>query len=82
MKTPTIAAKYDMLLAMVMPPGASEIQKREAKRMFYAGASAALTIFTEVIADPATSEDAGVAMISALLQECDAFSAQIAAGRA
>lgn len=78
----TVSHHYELLLKAAMPPGASEIQLRESKRMFYAGAGAVLNMLLHSIAAPDVSEAAGVQMIDGLHKEVAAFMREVVAGRA
>lgn len=63
-----------------LPAGMSEHEKRERRRMFYAGATGMLVMMSERVSE--LSDDAGVAVIEALHQESQAFHAEMMAGRA
>lgn len=78
----TIAQQYEQLVKAAMPPGASDIQRSESKRMFYAGAGAVLNMMLYTIAHPNISEAAGVQMIDGLHKEVAAFMREVQAGRA
>lgn len=78
----TVAQHYAVLLEKAMPKGASDIQLRESKRMFYAGAGAVLNMLLLDIADPKVSEAAGVQMIAGLHEEVAVFMDEVIAGRA
>lgn len=78
----TVSNHYQLLLKAAMPPGTSEIQLRESKRMFYAGAGAVLNIMLHSIAAPDVSDAAGIQMIDGLHKEVAAFMNEVMAGRA
>lgn len=78
----TVAQQYESLLKAAMPPGASEVQLRESKRMFFAGAGAVLNMMIHTIAAPTMSETAGVQMIDGLHKEVAAFMREVQEGRA
>lgn len=77
----TLASAWDTFHAAVLPPGAGPIQRQEMRRAFYAGAQAAL-LATVDISEPEVSEDAGVAALEALHDECRQFAKAISEGRA
>ena len=56
----------------VVPASASEVQRVETQRAFYAGAASVLTI-VEGVGDERVSEDAGVAILTGLKDELGAF---------
>lgn len=77
----TIQNQWQHFEDLVMPKNAPAIQKREMRRAFYAGAEAVLRLQFN-IGDSSVSEDAGVAMIKGMHDECILFATQIAAGDA
>jgi len=72
----TIAEQWDAFSALVMPKDAPTLQRLEMRRAFYAGFEAALRIQWG-IGDKSISEDAGIAIIEGLHQECKLFAARI-----
>jgi len=62
----------------VVPPGASPTQVTETRRAFYGGALSLLDIVRQLPAD----DDAGVAELQALYDECRAFHKQVVEGEA
>ena len=76
----TIASQWASFEHSVVPANASEIQRIEMKRSFYAGAGAMLSLMTGTIAKQ--SEAAGVQMVKGLHQECRTFALDVEEGRA
>lgn len=70
----TIQGYWESYEREVVPASASEVQRVETQRAFYAGAATALTII-EGVGDERVSEDAGVAIITGLNDEVRAFAA-------
>lgn len=68
----TIADAWSTFAAQVMPKGAPQVQHQEMRRAFYAGAHSALCLMG-AIADEASSEEAGAALIEALHRELARF---------
>lgn len=75
----TIDAQWRTFERLVMPEEASDLQRREMRRAFYAGFESALMMNLRVAAE---SEDAGVAMLEGLHQEARMFARDVATGRA
>lgn len=67
-------------VSKALPPSMSNGEKRERRRMFYAGAQGMLELMSMKVSE--LSDDAGVAVIEALHQEARAFLAEMMAGRA
>jgi len=78
MRMRTIREKWESYLARVVPPGASPTQVTETRRAFYGGALSLLDIVRQLPAD----DDAGVAELQALYDECRAFHKQVVEGEA
>lgn len=76
-----LASAWDTFVAAVLPPSAGPVQRQEMRRAFYAGAQAALLV-TVAISEPEVSEEAGVATLEALHEECRQFAKAISEGRA
>jgi len=68
----TINALWLDFAAKVIPPGASLGQRKEMKRVFYAGAWAVIGIMLEISAGDG-SEEAGAAVFQGLIDECRVF---------
>lgn len=79
---PTIAAQFATLEKACIPPNASDIQRQESKRFFYAGAGAVLNMLLHTVASPDVPEVAGVLILQTLHEEVALFVQQIQAGRA
>ena len=77
----TIADQWADFERLVMPQGASALQRQEMRRAFYAGFQASLTVGVEIAAAD-LSDEAGAAVLQGLHEECQSFCAEIAAGRA
>jgi hypothetical protein len=69
----TVAEKWVSFERACVPQNASEAQRADMKRCFYAGALSALVVM-QGIADDDLSDDAGAAVIEGLMQEVQAFS--------
>lgn len=74
----TLASHWDTFNAVVVPPGASETQRRETKRAFYAGAEA----MRRFMLDVPDEEDAAMVQLDALQAEFEAFQKDVMEGRA
>jgi hypothetical protein len=72
----TIAANWRDYDSMVLPPDAGAVQRYETRMAFYAGA-AALSAITDHIGQPEVSEDAGMAILSAIQTELRAFADEL-----
>jgi hypothetical protein len=77
----TIQSKWELFERLVIPKDAPEIQRKEMRRAFYAGAEAILQL-QFVIGEESISEDAAMAMLTGLHSECAQFGQQIASGHA
>ena len=77
----TVKEQWDSFRTLVIPTNAPEIQVTEMRRAFYAGVEAMLRIQWEV-GDDAVSEDAGVAILEGIHDECRRFAAEVARGAA
>lgn len=77
----TIAQQWTQFERLVMPQGASALQRQEMRRAFYAGFQASLTVGVEIAAAD-LSDEAGAAVLQGLHEECQSFCAEIQAGRA
>lgn len=77
----TIAEQWENFEKMVMPVGASSIQRREMRLAFYAGCQTMLK-FNYLIGGESVSEDAGIAMLENWNDECHRFFKQIDNGEA
>lgn len=77
----TIASEWDKFTALVMPPDASQIQRKEMRRAFYAGVESALRMQWDA-AEETTSEAQAMALFTAWHEEAQRFGADIAAGKA
>jgi len=77
----TIQEQWDVFSLMVVPKGASTVQKQEMRRAFYAGAEAMMRIqFT--VGDNNMSETAGVQVLEGCRDELNRFAQQVAQGKA
>lgn len=65
----------------VIPPDAPDVQRVEMRRAFYAGVWGLMCEVKRVGTDE-VSEDAGVAYFESIVAECQAFRAELLAGRA
>ena len=74
----SIAANWRDYESVVLPPDAGQVQRRETRIAFYAGASAVVSI-TDHIGQPEVSEDAGMAILSAIQSELRAFADELKA---
>jgi hypothetical protein len=74
----TVKQWFDELAEQVMPKDASEVQRVECRRYFYAGFLASLVHGRECVA--ALPEEEGVAHLEALLRECVQFGRNCAKG--
>ena len=81
MKT-TIADQYASLEKACMPTNASDIQRQESKRFFYAGAGAILDMMLHTVARSDVSEADGILILKTLHEEVANFVQQVQAGRA
>lgn len=77
--TRTIAAQWVNFSLAILPADASQVQRTEMRKAFYAGAAAMLGE-CGAIAD--LSDDAGVAVLEGLHQEVLLFTAEMVAGGA
>jgi hypothetical protein len=66
----------------VLHPDTPDVQWREMRRAFYAGFFASLEFNLRVIGDPSISEEAGMALLEGMHEECRAFAELVAAGGA
>lgn len=78
----TVAQQWEQFEALVLPAAASKTQRTEMRRAFYAGFQGALMAGIEMADESKDSDDIGVTMIQRLHDECQAFAASVATGRA
>lgn len=57
----------------ILPANAPRVQVWECRRAYYAGAAHLFTELTERIGPDSTSEDAGLALLTSVSDEIDAF---------
>lgn len=77
----SIQEQWEAFSALVIPKGASKTQITEMRRAFYAGAESVLRI-QWAIGDSAISEDAGVAILEGVHDECRRFADDVSNGKA
>ncbi|MBZ0086495.1 MAG: hypothetical protein K8F33_00100 [Thermomonas sp.] len=77
----TVQEQWDGFRKLVVPKDAPEVQVTEMRRAFYAGVEAMLRI-QWAIGDDAVSEDAGVAILEGVHDECRRFAEDVANGAA
>lgn len=77
----TVQEQWSSFEKMVISPNAPEVQRTEMRRAFYAGVEAMLRI-QWAIGDAAISEDAGMAILQGVHDECRQFAADVASGAA
>ncbi len=77
----TIQEQWALFSTLVIPANAPAIQKQQMKLAFYAGVESTLRIQFN-IGDKAISEDAGVAILEGIHDECRRFAADMATGKA
>ena len=80
MKRSRILEAWNELAAMVLPPHCSRLQRIESRRMFYAGAAAALQVVDA--AAECTDEKDATEILKGLVEELDKFSEDIRKGEA
>jgi hypothetical protein len=68
----TIQEKWESFKILVIPNDAPRIQIKEMRNAFFAGAISVISI-TDAISEVNVSEDAGVAMLEGLHDECRRF---------
>lgn len=66
----------------VIPKDAGELQRRESRRCFYAGARALLTVLTMGLDPGDEPTDADLAKMDAISEELTAFMVEVTEGRA
>ncbi len=72
----TIQSHWEDYRRRVLPKDAGPVQIRETQMAFYAGAWAVFRILKDGVADTKTDE-AGVAMLMGLQEECQAFARSV-----
>lgn len=77
----TIADQWATFAAMVVPKGATAVQRQEMRRAFYAGAEAMLRL-QWIAGDIRVTENGAIAMIEGWHDECRRFAQQVADGTA
>ena len=75
----TVQEQWEIFSKQVVPKDAPAIQVTEMRRSFYAGAESMLRI-QWAIGDSAISEDAGVAILEGVHDECRRFADDVAKG--
>ena len=65
----------------VLPLNATEVQRMETRRVFYAGAYAVMCAMVG-IGDDSVSESDGINLMESMLQECEQFKSDVIAGKA
>ncbi len=72
----TIQTFWEEFESVAIPAGASQIQRQEMRRAFYAGATAIMSIMVDIsegaVSDPSTAHEGALAFKN-LLHEADAF---------
>jgi hypothetical protein len=76
----TVQEEWERYALSCIPPEAPEIQFRECRRAFFAGASALMNRVIEIGNDP-ISEEEGCRILSAIEAECRQFCVDVAEGR-
>ncbi len=76
----TIADRWANFERVVLPRAGS-VQRMEMRRAFYAGFHEALMAGLEMANETGADDDAGMAQMQALHDECEQFAADIAAGK-
>jgi len=71
----TIQSQWEKFASMTLPKEASETQRTEMRRAFYAGAYAMLAMMSFEVTE--VSDDAGVEIIEGLHQEARLFFEQV-----
>lgn len=74
----TIAHSWAMFRALSIPANAPDAQVKEMRTAFYLGATAVVSMTTEISSDN-VSQEQGVAFLDALHKEAHEFSAQLVA---
>lgn len=74
----SIGESWRLFERFIIPKDAGEVQREEMRRAFYCGAESVLRINWN-IGDKNMSEDAGIAILNGLRDECEAFAADMAA---
>jgi hypothetical protein len=78
----SVAQMWAIYRAMVLPAAAPPIQVSECRRAFYAGVQSALMDGLIGIGDDANSEEACMAHLTALHEECQQFARDVTARKA
>jgi hypothetical protein len=76
-----IAKAWDAFAARVMPPNVSDIQRREMKRAFYAGAAVLLEIQLQVLEPGTEPTQKDLAVMDRIAAELKAFFEGLTVGR-
>jgi len=77
----TVQEQWDEFRKLVVPKDAAPIQVQEMRRSFYAGVEAMLRI-QWAIGEDSVSEDAGVAILEGIHDECQRFAQEVLGGKA
>ncbi|HZT29697.1 MAG TPA: hypothetical protein VFA33_07440 [Bryobacteraceae bacterium] len=77
-----MAEQWDQFARAVLPPGVSEIQRREMRRAFYAGAESILFRVIQAFAPESEPTDADLQIMEDLHQELRDFGEMVKQGRA
>jgi hypothetical protein len=73
MKNDLIAAAWDSYLKQLMHPSAGEVQIRETRKAFYAGATALFFMLIELFADDKEPTEADLTLMSDVERELNEF---------
>lgn len=78
----SLAQEWDQFARNILPPNASEVQRVETRRAFYAGAATMFGLMTGGLDADHEPTDLDVAYVESLNQEIAAFSRDLAEGNA
>lgn len=78
----TVAERWAMFEALVLPRNVGSVQRQEMRRAFYSGFQEALTAGIEMADESGADDELGVRLIQSLHEECQRFGKAIQAGKA
>jgi hypothetical protein len=78
---PTLADQWSAYAAEVLPAGASDVQKIETKRGWYAGAAAMFGLLTGGLDEDSEPTEMDVEYMESIYQELNFFARQVKDGR-
>jgi len=76
-----IADLWQSYAAHVLPPNASDTQRRETRRAFYAGALSIFNVIVDSLTDGPEPQEEDVRTIEALSEELSAFAQVVREGK-